>query len=82
LAAKIEAVLEERSVPELHSQYNITGRKGCGCSFDGANSKRNVVANLLTNGTQFDAEVAGIRAATDARRPHKLRDSLQEILLT
>lgn len=43
LAAKIEAVSKERSVPELHSQYNITRKKGCGCGFDGAIALRNVV---------------------------------------
>jgi hypothetical protein len=32
LAAKIEAVSKERPVPELHSQCNITRKKGCGCS--------------------------------------------------
>ena len=58
MAAKIEAVSEERSVPELHSQYNITRKKGCGCGFDGAIVSE-TWCELLTNGTQFDAEVAG-----------------------
>jgi hypothetical protein len=43
LAAKIEAVSEEKSVPELHSQYNTTRKKGCGRSYDGAIALRNVV---------------------------------------
>ena len=66
LAAKIEAVSEERSVPEMHSQYTITKKKGCGCSLM-AQWHSETWCELLTNGTQFDAEVAGIRAATDAR---------------